>query len=86
MSADARKDAPEVTMRDEGEREVLTVGRWELSRWKDLGDGEPRVLDTDAAAVLGFEQPRDIRKLIKRTWPEGSRPIQRATVARRPSW
>ena len=68
MSADARKDAPEVTMRDEGEREVLTVGRWELSRWKDLGDGEPRVLDTDAATVLQFGRPRDIRRRSQREW------------------
>lgn len=29
-------------------------------------EGEPRVLDTELAAALGYEQPRDIRKLIKR--------------------
>lgn len=29
-------------------------------------EGEPRVLDTDLAVELGYERPRDIRKLVKR--------------------
>jgi hypothetical protein len=29
-------------------------------------DGEPRVFDLTLAERLGFEQPRDIRKLVKR--------------------
>jgi len=31
-----------------------------------LIDGEFRILDTDLAKRLGFERPRDIRKLITR--------------------
>lgn len=71
-----------LTVCAEAEREVLAVGQWELSLWRDLGDGEPRVRDIDAARVLGFKQARDIRKLIERTWSEGHRPNSRATVAR----
>lgn len=71
-----------LTVCAEAEREVLAVGQWELSLWRDLGDGEPRVRDIDAARVLGFKQARDIRKLIERTWSEGHRPHVRATVAR----
>ncbi|MCB4862399.1 Rha family transcriptional regulator [Sphingobium sp. PNB] len=35
-----------------------------------LIDGEFRILDTDLAKRLGFERPRDIRKLITRWKPE----------------
>lgn len=63
-------------------REVITAGAWELSIWHDLDDGEPRIRDIDAAARLGYERPRDVRKLIERIWPENKRPYVRATVAR----
>jgi hypothetical protein len=33
-------------------------------------DGEPRVRDIDLAERLGFDRPRDIRKLIERNLPE----------------
>jgi|ERR1700722_490973 len=47
-------------------------------------DGEPRVRDIDLAKRLGFKQPRDIRKLIKRLVEDGeiAYVITRATVAR----
>lgn len=47
-------------------------------------DGELRILDVNLAERLGFAQPRDIRKLIKRYGAELDRMGQRATVARRP--
>lgn len=72
----------DVEVRSEEGRDVVTAGRWEFTIWHDLGDGEPRVLDTDAGTVLGFERPRDIRKTIERIWPEGQRPAFRDTVAR----
>lgn len=65
---------------------VLRIGDRELT----VIEGQPRIRDTDLGAWLGFERPRDIRKLIER-WssaPEGSSgsppiaPIGRATVAR----
>jgi len=40
------------------------------------------VRDLDAAERLGFDRPRDIRKLIKRIWPNDNGPINRSTVAR----
>lgn len=71
-----------VLVREEEGRKVLSVGRWEMSLWQDLGDGEPRVLDVDAARVLGFKEPRAIRKLIERIWSEDQRPDCRDTVSR----
>lgn len=47
-------------------------------------DGELRILDVNLADRLGFAQPRDIRKLIKRYGAELDRMGRRATVARRP--
>lgn len=49
-----------------------------------MHDGELRILDTDLAARLGFDRPRDIRKLIKRYEAELGRMGRCATVARRP--
>lgn len=49
-----------------------------------MHDGELRILDTDLAARLGFERPRDIRKIIKRYEAELTRMGRCATVARRP--
>ncbi|MCP1274816.1 phage antirepressor KilAC domain-containing protein [Gluconobacter albidus] len=49
-----------------------------------MHDGELRILDTDLAARLGFDRPRDIRKLIKRYEAELCRMGRCATVARRP--
>lgn len=43
--------------------------------------GEPRILDTDLATRLGFSQPRDIRKLIKRWEADLARMGVCATVA-----
>ncbi|MBF0877239.1 phage antirepressor KilAC domain-containing protein [Gluconobacter cerevisiae] len=49
-----------------------------------MHDGELRILDTDLATCLGFDRPRDIRKLIKRYEAELCRMGRCATVARRP--
>lgn len=49
-----------------------------------MHDGELRILDTDLATRLGFDRPRDIRKLIKRYEAELGRMGRCATVARRP--
>ncbi|GBQ79542.1 hypothetical protein AA13595_0054 [Gluconacetobacter johannae DSM 13595] len=46
-------------------------------------EGEPRILDTDLATRLGFDRPRDIRKLTKRWEAEPGHMGQRATVVRR---
>lgn len=73
---------PLVLARQEKNRTVYTRGKWELSVWQDLGDEEPRALDTDVAKVLGFKQPRQIRELIERIWPENKRPCVRRTVVR----
>lgn len=47
-------------------------------------DGELRVLDLDLAERLGFERPRDVRKLIERNLEELERYGRCATVAQRP--
>lgn len=47
-------------------------------------DGEPRARDLDIAERLGFERPRDIRKLIERNLPEIESFGVCATVARTP--
>lgn len=61
---------------------LVKVNDATLAVWSEYGDDEPRMLDTDVAKRLGFKQPRDIRKLIERVWPEDRRPNMRATVAR----
>ncbi|NHN93634.1 phage antirepressor KilAC domain-containing protein [Acetobacter sicerae] len=48
----------------------------------EMYDGELRILDTDLAVRLGFAQPRDIRKIVKRYLPELDKLGTRATVAR----
>ena len=47
-----------------------------------MHDGELRILDTDLATRLGFDRPRDIRKLIKRYEVELTKMGTCATVAR----
>jgi hypothetical protein len=86
MESAKNEDAqqPLVLARQEEGRTIYTRGEWELSVWQDLGDEEPRVLDVDVARVLGFKQPRQIRELIERIWPEGQRPDWRRTVRRQP--
>ena len=83
MSADAAPSPEVVTVTDEAERRVLTVGDWRLVVWHDWEDGEPRVRDLDAAVRLGFKQPRQIRELIERVWPEESRRPRSRTVTER---
>lgn len=86
MSTDAAPTTPPevVTVTDEAERRVLTVGDWRLVVWHDWEDGEPRVRDLDAAVRLGFKQPRMVRLLIERVWPdEARRPRSRAVEERR---
>lgn len=63
-------------------RREMTIESTALTVWMEYGDSEPRMIDTDVAAKLGFTQTRDIRKLIERIWPENQRPHVRATVAR----
>jgi len=49
-----------------------------------MHDGELRILDIDLATRLGFDRPRDIRKLIKRYLADLRQMGRCATVARRP--
>lgn len=74
---------PIISERTEGARRILEAQGWTLVLGGDFPDGEPRIRDIDAAERLGYSQPRDVRKLIVRMWPENKGPIQRATVARR---
>lgn len=77
--------APSVTFETIGTgadtRRIVKAGAWEMTVFGVEGV-EPLIRDTDAAARLGFSQPRDVRKLIERIWPENQRPNCRATVAR----
>ena len=73
---------PEVLVRSDDERTVITCGAWEMSRWADTSGGDVLVRDIDAAARLGFAEPRMIRKLIKRIWPENQGVHVRSTVER----
>lgn len=68
--------------RVESLRRILITTGWEFSIWNDSTDDEPRIRDTDAAERLGYAEPRQVRELIKRIWPENKRPIQRPTVGR----
>lgn len=65
---------------------LVRVGAWDFTVWDALGDGEPRVRDVDAGQRLGLGRARDVRKLIRRTWPgkKLNDIHQRATVVRRP--
>jgi len=63
-------------------RRLVRVADWTMSVWSTYGDDEPRIRDVDLATRLGFERPRDVRKLVERIWPENRRPHVRATVAR----
>lgn len=51
-----------------GENAHLTVrvGTWTFTSWFAAGADEPRILDLDLGERLGYERPRDIRKLIER--------------------
>lgn len=82
MESEAR--TVDVQVVREESREVLRVEAWQFSVWKDLGDGIPRIRDTDAGERLGFARPRVIRELIERIWPENKRPNWRRTVGRQP--
>lgn len=68
--------------RVESTRRILTAPRWEFSIWNDSDDGEPRIRDVDAAARLGYVQPRSVRKLIQRIWPGNQGLCVRSTVER----
>mgnify|MGYP007083443292 CR=1 FL=1 len=61
---------------------LVRVDARELTVFREYGDDEPRMLDADVAKVLKFKQPRMIRKLIERIWPENQRPHVRSTVER----
>lgn len=69
MSNDSTKanatatNAPVVTVLPDGSREI-TIGSWALHAEGDP-NAEPRMRDLDLAERLGYERPRDIRKLIK---------------------
>ena len=47
-------------------------------------EGEPRILDTDLGTKLGFDRPRDVRKIIERNIEKLNKISRCATVARRP--
>jgi hypothetical protein len=63
------------------DRTIVRAGGWNMTVWPEAGD-EPRIRDIDAGARLGFERPRDIRKIIARIWPQSAGLHCRATVAR----
>ena len=63
-------------------RRVIRQDGWELSVWNDMLDDEPRIRDVDLARRLGFENVREIRRLIKRNFEERSMPQVRVTVTR----
>lgn len=62
------------------EANSITINGWAL----DASTDEPRIRDVDLAERLGFAQPRDVRKLIRRYEKSGdlSGVSMRATVAR----
>ena len=60
---------------------MVRVGDWEM-RVEGAEGTDPLIRDLDAAARLGFKQPRMIRKLIKRIWPENKGLHVRSTVER----
>ena len=64
-----------------GSVDLITINGWSLDA---QNSDEPRVRDIDLAERLGYERPRDIRKLIARLAEEGeiSGVHTRATVAR----
>lgn len=68
--------------------EVSIVRTVDVSGWalRVGSDEEPRILDLDLAARLGFERPRDIRKLVSRMHSAGKLNglDVRATVAQTP--
>jgi len=45
---------------------LVRVGAWELTVWVGRGDEEPRIRDLDLGERLGYANPIDIRKLIRR--------------------
>lgn len=59
---------------------IATIGAW--SFMVPENNQEPMIRDLDAAERLEFAQPRQIRELIERIWPENKRPINRRTVRR----
>ena len=64
------------------EPSVLRIGDRELT----VIDGEPRARDLDLATWLGFDRPRNIRKLIERATRAGDMsPCCRSTVERQPT-
>lgn len=65
-------------------RRLVRARDWSLTQWTGRGEDEPRIRDLDLAERLGYAQPRDIRKLIKRLIDENrlSGVYVRATVAR----
>jgi hypothetical protein len=75
---------PIISERTEGARRILEAQGWTLVLGGDFPDGEPRIRDIDAAARLGYSEPRMVRKLIKRIWPENKAPNCRSTVERQP--
>jgi hypothetical protein len=76
----------EIVKRDDGAQVIAARAAemdWTLARL-DESDA-PRIRDIDLAERLGFERPRDIRKIIERQISLGNiSPSSRATVARKP--
>jgi DNA segregation ATPase FtsK/SpoIIIE-like protein len=73
----------EVVGKGDGSCQEIKVNDWTLTRYGE--EGEMLFEDLLVARKLGFSQPRDLRKLIKRMIAQGRIPgqvLQRATVAR----
>lgn len=63
---------------------VIRAGSWTLTSWVSAGGDEPRIRDIELGERLGFDRPRDIRKLVERLLSDGklNDSSVRATVAR----
>lgn len=73
----------EITVHGRGKsaRKVVHVEDWTLTVWTTAGE-EPRIRDLDLAQRLGFDRPRKIRDLIRRSFEKGERPHVRPAVER----
>ncbi len=64
MSQDTKQNQPvNVAVEIVGAERRITVGEWALVA--PLSEDEPRILDVDLGARLGYPNPKDIRKLAR---------------------
>ena len=82
MSSDLHISVSEVIGTGPEAHRLVRVDDWTMTLWEEYGDDEPRMLDTDVARRIKLKQPRNIRQMIERIWPEGQRPRCRTMVVR----